>query len=358
MQHHTSSSHHIDRIVSYSVKEEERLSFLHLLTISTMKTFSLLLLSFWLPFTVARSAGGSPHRIRPWGVESPRGGGSNGGNAEFNFDIDSFGSLANAAATIFAKDLAPIIKRESKNAIEYGKVFLEQQKKNAAERRKQYREQAGDLGATASTIADPMRALKLTFSAFLITEGLEFIDGEEVALDDLSDLAVAVADDAVHSAANFWKVGRQPGGLLRGGTWTSRKKFSAAIQKQVKPRYQWAIGAALGFVISPALWSIGWAAFGWSAIVYSVAEAHNFAKRTYNDYFTVLKATKNPIIYFIDDVLEDVREFIEGLTIDPKATLFAARESLDGRIDLDVDCPPFIQQGLLFGAFVGVIAGA
>eukprot|EP00977_Amphora_coffeiformis_P012804 scaffold3234_cov166-Amphora_coffeaeformis.AAC.19 len=326
-----------------------------------MRILSLLFLSCWLPLSVSRSAaaGGGAHRIRPWGVESPRGGSSkSGGNNDFNFDIDSFGSLANAAATVFTKDVAPVLKRESQNALKYGKAFLEQQKKNAAERKKVYREQAGDLGATASTIADPVRALKLTFSAFVITEALEFIEGEEVALDDLSDLAVAVADNALLSTQNFWKAGREPGGLLRAGTWTNRKTFSAAIQKQVKPRYQWAIGAALGFVVSPALWSIGWAAFGWSAVAYAVAEAHNFAKRTYNDYFTVLKATNNPVIYFIDDVLEDIREFVESLMVNPKEALFAARESIDQRFDLDLEYPPFLQQGLLFGAFVGVIAGA
>jgi len=102
----------------------------------SLSSLSLLLLSSWLPLSVSRGVvgGGGAHRIRTWGVESPRGGSSKGGS-EFNFDIDSFGSLANAAATIFAKDVAPVVKRESQNALKYGKAFLEQQKKNAAERR-------------------------------------------------------------------------------------------------------------------------------------------------------------------------------------------------------------------------------
>ena len=293
-------------------------------------------------------------------LQLPRGGGignsnNNNNNGELSFTIDSFTSLANAAATLFVNEVAPVISRESQNAAKYAKAFLEQQQQNAAERRKQYREQAGDLGATTSTLTNPMRALKLTLAAFVITEALQYVDGEAVELGDLTDLAAVAADNVVFQAENFWKVGRDKGGLLRFETWRDRNKFLNAFQKQVFPKYQWAIGAALGFVISPVIWSIGWAAFGGAAVVYVVAECHNYAKRQYDPYFHVLKATKNPLIFFIDDILEDFREFVEKARIDPKATLFTLRENVDSRIDFDF--PPHLQRGLLFGGFVGVLAG-
>ena len=70
-----------------------------------------------------------------------------------------------------------------------------------------------------------------------------------------------------------------------------------------------------------------------------------------------LKATKNPLIFLIDDVLEDVREFVENVTVDPKETLFALREKIDSRIDLDIGCPPDLQRGFVAGALVGVVGG-
>ena len=322
---------------------------------------SLLLLLVWLPTgSVARSAAASA-ASRPLLLQTLRGGGRNSNSKndhnDYSFDIDSIGSFVSAASNIFVKEVAPILQRESKNAAKFAKDFLEQQKNNAAERRKQYREQAGDLGKTASTLADPIRAAKLTFASLLIAEALQYVDGEGFALDDLSDLAAVAADNILFQAENFFKVGRQPGGLLRAGTWTSRSRLFAAIQKQVNPKYQWAMGAALGFVISPVLWSLGWKAFGGFAVVYLLAEGHNVAKRTNSNYFTFLKATENPVIFFIDGILEDVRDFVEAVKIDPKGTLFAMRDRIDARIDLDLECPPELQRGLLFGAFAGVLTG-
>lgn len=174
-----------------------------------------------------------------WGIlEIPRGGGASPKEANLPFDIDAVASILGAAKNVFVDDIAPVLTRESKKGLKTAKTFLKKQKKDAAKRRALYRKQAKDLSTTASTIVDPIRALKLTTSALVLAEGLNFIDGESKYLDDLSGNAKLAASDIGAKFDTFVKAGREPGGLLRGNTWTSRQKWFAAIQKQVAPKYQ------------------------------------------------------------------------------------------------------------------------
>lgn len=88
-----------------------------------------------------------------------------------------------------------------------------------------------------------------------------------------------------------------------------------------------------------------------------VAESHHSAKKHFPRYFDFLKGTNNQVIFVIDGLLEDLRELVDSIIEQPKATLFAIREELDERVDLGFEFPPEIQRGLLFGATVGVVAG-
>lgn len=118
------------------------------------------------------------------------------------------------------------------------------------------------------------------------------------------------------------------------------------------------MGAAVGFVASPIVWSLGWASLGCTMVAFVVAETHHTAKKHFSRYFDFLVSTNNQVIFVVDGFLEDLRDLVTNIVEQPKATLFAIRNELDERIDLDFEVPLDLQRGLMFGAVVGVVAGA
>lgn len=196
-----------------------------------------------IPCVLGRSPPTNPgealFRVRPFGVlETPRGGGRSNSESTLPFDADAVASFLNAAKTVFVEEVAPVVHRESKNALKYAKNFVKEQKKQAAKRRAKYKREAKNLSSTASTLTDPARAFKLTVSAFVIAEALNFIDGESFYWEEVSDDAEKAVQIFRIQLDNFLEVGRDEGGLLRGETWVNRKKWFAAVQKQVDPKYQ------------------------------------------------------------------------------------------------------------------------
>ena len=234
--------------------------------------------------------------------------------------------------------------------------FLKNQQNAANQRREQYRQESLQH-TTNSVVLSAPRALKLTLAAFVLAEILQFVDKNTGNwMGTLKESSEVLATDFRIQVDNFIFVGCQEGGLLRAATWTNAQSLTNAVQEQIQPKYQWAIGAALGFVVSPIVWSLGWTLLGWTAGVYVLGEVHHLCKANYPKYYSTLKDWQNPVIYTIDDWLEDLRIFVEASLRRPQEQIQAIRIDLNQRFDFEF--PQFVQNGLLFGAIVGVVTGA
>lgn len=120
------------------------------------------------------------------------------------------------------------------------------------------------------------------------------------------------------------------------------------------------MGAALRFVISP----LAWTALGTTMVVFVVAETHHAAKRHFPKryYFEPLRATNSKLLFWIDNVLDDLRDFVQAVTEHPQQTLLAVRDKIDAATELvDLNQPLLLtaslQQGFLFGGVIGVLGG-
>jgi hypothetical protein len=270
-------------------------------------------------------------------------------------------STKQKAASPRAASSASTTTPSTQDMLQWTTGWLRQQERKAAERRDAYA--AADLTTTASTtLTDPKRALKWAGAALVLAEAMPYLEHDDpsgiLVVDQVVHHVWVSIDDAFFRLENFCKVGLQPGGLLRLTTWIDRDALSGAVQKQVLPKYQWALGTAFGFVVSPLLWSLGWAAAGWSVAAYAAAESHNWAKRQWDGYYTTLQKTDNPLLFFVDDLLEDMREWVQSVVNDPTATILAMRLDLVERRDNFDFGNVALQRGLVFGAVAGLLAGA
>ena len=305
--------------------------------------------------TTTTTSTSSSSSTRTW--FPPRGGGGNGDRQPQQLSAIDFGAVVGFAKsvgiTIWKKQLVQdVINTSPAEAVAKVGKFWKNQRAAAERRRKAYsRDQS--METTRTAVLSPRRALRLSLVAFVFAELLQFL---ETRTKTWGETAETISADLGHRWKNFCNVGRAKGGLLRGETWTNGPALSRALQDQLEPKYQWALGATAGFVLSPFALSLGWTVLGWSAGIYILAEIHHLLKTHIDDYYYSLKKWDNPIIYAVDDGLEDMRRFVDKAISAPKETLLAMRDDIDERIDFDF--PPHTQKGLLFGAIVGVITGA
>jgi hypothetical protein len=249
----------------------------------------------------------------------------------------------------------------TRDMLQWTTGWLRQQERKAAERRDAYA--AADLSTVSNTLTDPRRAIKWAGAALVLAEAMPYLEHDDpsgiLVVDQVVHHVWVSLDDAYFRLENFFKIGCQPGGLFRATTWVDRGALSKAMQKQVEPKYQWALGTAFGFVVSPLLWSLGLSAAGWSIAVYAASECHNCAKRQWDGYYTTLQKTENPLLFFIDDLLEDVREWVQSAVSDPTSTFLSMRLDLaeEQRDSFDFGNVA-LQRGLVFGAVAGLLAGA
>ncbi|KAL7581719.1 hypothetical protein ACA910_022259 [Epithemia clementina (nom. ined.)] len=293
----------------------------------------------------------------------PRGGGGGAGTSTSSssssaagVDVAAIFGLAKSVATAIWNQpvVQEAIQTSPADAIAKVGMFVRSQRTAAYRRRQAYSQ---SVETTSSAICSPQRALKLTLLAFVVAELLQFLE-ETSTVPLVGSFGVkAKKISATWSTQwdNFQLVGRAKGGLLRPETWTDRVALTRALQEQVEPKYQWALGAAVGFVLSPVAWTLSWTVLGWSASVYIIAEVHHLLKTNVDNYYHTLKKWDNPIIFAVDDILEDLRKFVAHAIAAPKETLLAMRDDIDDRIDFDF--PPHVQKGLLFGAIVGIVTG-
>ena len=281
----------------------------------------------------------------------PRGGaGSSSQQASTAVDIAGMFELAKSVATTVWKEVIHTTPAET--ATKVG-VFIGKQRAAANRRRNEY---SSSPEKTSSAIFSPQRTLRLTLVAFVVAEVLQFLETQTAPLmGDLGERAETITATMASQWENFCRIGRSRGGLLHPDTWTNRVVLSRALQEQVEPKYQWALGAAAGFVLSPLVWSIGWTVLGWSASLYLVAETHHLLKMYTEGYYSTLKQWDSQVLFLVDDILEDLRKFVEKAIESPKETLLAMRDDIDDRIDFDF--PPHVQKGILFGSLAGVISG-
>mmetsp|Transcript_15861 Transcript_15861/g.20716 ORF Transcript_15861/g.20716 Transcript_15861/m.20716 type:complete len:339 (+) Transcript_15861:188-1204(+) len=274
-----------------------------------------------------------------------------------NIDWAAIGDYVKSAATaIWEQDVVQKAAHTSPaDAVRMVGSFVGKQRSAANERRQSYQED-GLKNTTSSVVLSAPRALKLTLVAFIVAEVLQFLGKNTGSImGTLGERAEVLTTDFKIQLENFFYVGHLEGGLLRASTWTNATALTLALQEQVEPKYQWAIGTAAGFVVSPMAWFLGWTALGWVAGLYVLAEAHHLCKAHYQEYYWTLKDWNNPVIYKLDDLFEDLRINVERTLQRPKEQIHAIRIDLDQRFDFKF--PPHMQKGLWFGAIFGVITG-
>ena len=266
--------------------------------------------------------------------------------------LDSTKGLASSATKVW-----PVLI--PRNTVRYGRTFLEQQRINAEKRRliyHQHHQQQQQQGAVSG------RAWKLAAVAWLVAEITQAAqnyhhhhhhtnDRPTWPWDNVADQTRTCLENWHQQCRNFWQVGRQPGGLLRRDTWTSGAQWTAAVQTQVAPKYQFALGAVLGLGGSPLLWAAGWSIFCGTTLAVGVAQCHRYAKQFMPGYFDWLHATKLPWIFALDDWLEDVLAWTEYFVQNPEQLVVGVPPSHNEGFYL----PLKIQRGCIFGVCAGVL---
>ena len=167
-----------------------------------------------------------------------------------------------------------------------------------------------------------------------------------------------------------WKIYRQqPGGLLRLRTWKDRKILQRAIREQIPRRYRFAVGAAMGVIVSPLTWYYaGVHNLLWFCGTFVVAEVHCWVKDQWKGYGTFMDTTEFPILWQFDECMEIIRGRTTMATTmqqhhkntPPHAAvqhnlLSAVRDKIDPSFRFEEDLSTEIVRGLVWGLLVGTL---
>jgi hypothetical protein len=231
-------------------------------------------------------------------------------------------------------------------------TFLSRQNSAAETRRGVYQQRPGARKAS-TRLLQPQRVLQLSALALLLSESI-FFCGTRV------ELLYASAKPTI---AAWWTRGRSEHGLFNRTTWTSSSSSSsssshnnasviqAAWDQQFAPKYQWAVGCAVGMIVSPAAWSLGGTTAELLAVAYVAAEL-NHAVGWY-------------LLYLLDRISPELAEAwgrmdaaLETLRC---KVLLAIKEPVrmwQNIVPQALMVPKVLRKGLLTGTILGYLLGA
>jgi hypothetical protein len=160
-------------------------------------------------------------------------------------------------------------------------------------------------------------------------------------------------DEIKYRVNVWWTEERQYGGLFHSSTWQDPSLLLSKF-RNLPQRYQFAVGAGTGMILSPILWSVAMRAFKLMGCVYLFAELNEHWRSTSSIGESVVE-----LVGFRGSTGETMNEFLETFrdairyTVNNPTSLWAeAQEGLQDNSP-GVGLPAAVKQGFLLGTIVG-----
>lgn len=265
----------------------------------------------------------------------------------------------------FLWETPPPEPAKSENIWKKAGNYFEKQTSAAKERREYYQEHAGQVQHYAKNVLKPVRILQLTLVAVVMAELVEFIAGNQSLQSFWTGTLRPALMGRLSQIKVWWSKGRGTGGLFNGETWSqARQKQKPQIiikawNQQFSPKYQRAMGLAVGLILSPVLWSLTSVAAPYVGALgagIAVAELNHYVGERIQDLLEPLSLPLSQGWSGIDQALEQVRGRFWDFVKKPVTVVQKSVKDLDERVP-DELVPVPVQQGILVGALLGFCCG-
>jgi hypothetical protein len=236
--------------------------------------------------------------------------------------------------------------------------FVEKQGKAAKERHQTLQEEPEE----ALELLNVGRIMKLGVTAWILAELLHHLgcfDNPSGVGPKLAEVWKEHAEGPVaeikHRIKMWWTEERRYGGLFHFSTYQDSSLLLAKFQGLPR-RYQFAVGAGTGMILSPILWSVAMRAVKIIGCVYLFAELNEHWKATspIGESVVELMGFRGSGGENINELLETIRDFVHCTVSNPTSLWVEAQEGLRDYAP-GVGMPASAKQGFLLGTIIGVI---
>lgn len=270
----------------------------------------------------------------------------------------SFSKLVQEKTKLVQEKVEPAISDPRTNIWNPLKQFIEKQKEVAKERQVIVKQ---DPKQAAFLLLNPARFLKIGIAAWIVAEvlhGIGFFDNPDGVAPRLKELYKEHLDEGVsqvqYRLADWWEEERSHGGWFNLQTYQNQSLFSSKIRNMPR-RYQFALGGAVGMLVSPVVWSCALKCTKFFIVTYLFSELNEYWK----DSSSVGESAVEVLGFrgkggdSINDFLEAVREAVRSTVLYPDKFWADTREVFteDDRDGLSAGT----KQGILLGGIIGVI---
>jgi hypothetical protein len=238
------------------------------------------------------------------------------------------------------------------------KNFVEKQGKAAMERH----ETLVNEPEEALELLNVLRILKLGAAAWIVAELLHQLGCFQNSSGVVPKIAQIWKEHAEGPIADikyriqmWWMEERHYGGLFYSSTWKDPSLLLSKF-RNLPQRYQFAVGAGTGMIISPILWSMAMRAFKVMGCVYLFAELNEYWRTTSSigESVVELLGFRGSVGENINEFLETIRDAVRYTMSNPTSLWVEAQEGLQNYAP-GVGIPATAKQGFLLGTIVGVI---
>lgn len=271
---------------------------------------------------------------------------------------NSFSKFINEKTKLVQEKVEPAISDPKTNLWDPLKQFLRNQKQVAQERTITVQR---DPKQAAVLLFSPTRFIKIGIAAWILAEvlhGIGFFDNPEGVGPKLKELYREHLDVGVNQVRyrvlDWWDEERDHGGWLNIHTYKNKSILSSKVQ-QLPRRYQFALGGAIGMILSPVAWILSIKITKFFAITYIFSELNEY----WRDSSSVGESAIEVLGFRgkggdrINDFLDSVREGVRSTILYPEKFWEDINEvfTKDDRDGLSAGT----KKGLLFGIVIGVI---
>lgn len=237
--------------------------------------------------------------------------------------------------------------------------FFFNQTFEAQQRREFYQERS--LRTVATIMFLPSRIIQICLISWFVSETISLMGiGESVVATKVRKLKAIpnLLDRALDAVQRFFVQSRPD-------------RFAKRIQNW-KAKHQWAVGAALGLILSPAVWPLGRQAVKLSVLAYIVGEInfhinelsgqnerYRYQYRTTRERsLTGFRRKRQRWTVRLGVAVEQWRKTVRAIVMDPWRAAKAIRDNLDVQLtwmeNLLEGLPPHVLQGFIGGTIIGL----